>query len=272
MEDASSCPASLAKSDFTHPVACPRHGDRLTFRLRDIAEHLDQAETLAHELHVFAEPSEPAEIGSMRIAPIGQTPVAFALIVREAGIDIVEAPIRHLGRFDHATWLATTIAYDPALTGCRGVWLVLRAAGCGLDARDHELEQLIGERGIVAERETAKVLVPSGDRLGHGLAGPYSQQRFGDKCGQRTSSGPARKCCMGDKRPISEPARLIEVRLVGRGGLDLLTLSFVAPDPTRTFDALDFRAKIVYGRREPWGEIGNEAATVHRWIGKYHCM
>jgi len=65
-----------------------------------------------------------------------------------------------------------------------------------------------------------------------GLAGPYGQQRFGDKCGQRTSPGPARKSYMGDERPISEPARLIEeVRLVARSGLDLLTLSFVAPDP-----------------------------------------
>ena len=46
----------------------------------------------------------------------------------------------------------------------------------------------------------------------------------------------------------------------------------VENDPTRTFDALDLRAKIVYCRREAWGEIGNEAATVHHWIGKYHCI
>jgi hypothetical protein len=51
----------------------------------------------------------------MRVAPIGQTPVAFALIAREAGIDLVEAPIRHLGSFDHAARLAAAIEHDPAL-------------------------------------------------------------------------------------------------------------------------------------------------------------
>jgi len=49
--------------------------------------------------NVFVKPSEPAEIGSMRVTPIGQTPVAFALIAREAGLDLVEAPIRHAELF-----------------------------------------------------------------------------------------------------------------------------------------------------------------------------
>lgn len=38
------------------------------------------------------------------------------------------------------------------------------------DAVDHEFEELIGEGGIVAERERAEVLVPFGDRLWHGTA------------------------------------------------------------------------------------------------------
>src|SRR5262249_46598325 len=136
--------------------------------VRDIAEDLDQAKTFAHQLHVFAEPSEPAEISAMRITPIGQTPVAFALVACEAGIDLVEVPIRHLSSFDHAARLAATIEHDPAFAECRGVWLILGATGGGLDARDHEFEQLIGKLGIVAESESAKALIPFGHRLAHG--------------------------------------------------------------------------------------------------------
>jgi len=150
--------ARLRRFRDSMPIYCSGSGTSPNTSIRRKRSHMSFMSSL----------SLPAEIGLMHIAPIGQTPVAFALIVREAGVDIVEAPIHHLGRFDHSTSLATTIAHDPALTGCRGVWLVLRAAGCGLDARDHELDQSIGERGIVAERETAKVRVPCGDRLGQG--------------------------------------------------------------------------------------------------------
>jgi hypothetical protein len=66
---------------------------RLWFRVREIAEDLDQPKAFAHEPHVFAEPSETAEIGPMCITPISQTPVAFALVVCEGGIDLVETPM-----------------------------------------------------------------------------------------------------------------------------------------------------------------------------------
>ena len=147
----------------------------LWFRVREIAEDLDQAKAFAHEHHVFAEPSEPAEIGPVRIAPIGQTPVPFALIAREAGIDLVEAPIRHLGAFDHAAGGAATIEHDLALTRCRGVRLVFRATRRGLHALDHEFDQLISKRGAVAESECAEVLIPFGDRLAHGFAARSSE-------------------------------------------------------------------------------------------------
>src|SRR5215467_9255328 len=140
--------------------------------MREIGEDLDQAKAFTHELHVFAEPSEAAEIGSMRIAPMGQTPVAFALVTCEGGVDFVEAPIRHLSSFDYAAGLAATIEHDPALPGCRGVRVVFRAAGRGLNALDHEFEELIGKSGIVAESESAEVLIPLGDRLGHGTSEP----------------------------------------------------------------------------------------------------
>jgi hypothetical protein len=135
------------------------------------AEDLDQAKAFAHEPHVFDEPSEPAEIGPVRIAPIAQTPVPFALITRKAGIDLAEAAIRHLGGFDHAAGLAATIEHDPTLAGCGGVRLVFRATRRSLHALDHEFEQLIGKRGAVAESECAEVLIPFGDRLAHGFTG-----------------------------------------------------------------------------------------------------
>jgi hypothetical protein len=145
---------------------------QLLFRLREITEDLYQAKAFAHEPHVFAEPSESTEISSMRITPIAQTSVAFALVAREGGIDLVEAPIHHLGAFDYAAWLAATIEHDPAFAGRRSVRLVFRAAGRSLNPLDYEFEELIGKLQIVAESEASQVLIPFGDRLGHRLPGP----------------------------------------------------------------------------------------------------
>jgi hypothetical protein len=92
-------------------------------------------------------PSRP-KIGPVRIAPMGQTPVSLALITCKAGVDLIEAPIRHLGGFDHAAGLAATIEHDPTLAGCRGVRLVFRTTRRGLHALDHELEQLIGSAAL----------------------------------------------------------------------------------------------------------------------------
>src|SRR6202042_232257 len=43
----------------------------------------------------------------------------------------------------------------------------LGAASRGLDAFHHEIEQFIGQRGIVAESEPAKMPIALGDWLGH---------------------------------------------------------------------------------------------------------
>ena len=99
----------------------------------EIAEDLDQAKALAHEHHVLTEPSESAEIGPMGVTPICQAPVAFALIVRKGGVDFIEAPIGYLSGFNGTARFSTSVEHDPALTGRRGIRLVFRAAGRGLD-------------------------------------------------------------------------------------------------------------------------------------------
>lgn len=163
-----------------------------------ISEDLDQAKAFAHEHHVFAESSEPAEVSSMRITPILQTPVAFAFVARKGDIDLVEAPISHLGGFDHAAWFATAIEHDPALAGCRGVRLVFRAAGSGLNTHDHEGEEFIGKLGIVTESECAEVLVPLGDRHGRGVPWTFAERHFsaiddGSVAGQVRRASPAQE-------------------------------------------------------------------------------
>src|SRR5689334_13581395 len=116
-------------------------------------ENLDQAEAFAHQHHVFAKLALPAEIIAVRVAPVVEAAVAFAFLKGKGRVDLAEAAIGHLSRFDHAARLAAPIEHDPALAGCRGVWLVLGAAGRGLDAPDDEIEQLVGKRRPVAERE-----------------------------------------------------------------------------------------------------------------------
>ena len=76
-----------------------------------IAEDLDQAKALAHKHHILTESSELAEIGSMSITPIGQTPIAFALIVRKGGVDFIEASICYLGGFDDTARFATSVEH-----------------------------------------------------------------------------------------------------------------------------------------------------------------
>src|SRR5690242_18206333 len=114
-------------------------------------ENLDQAEAFAHQHHVFAKLALPAEIIAVRIAPVIEAAVAFALFKGKGRIDLAEAAIGHLGRFDHASRLAAAVEHDPALGGCRGVGLIFRGAGRGLQAPDHEIEQLVGQLRPVAE-------------------------------------------------------------------------------------------------------------------------
>jgi hypothetical protein len=115
--------------------------------MRQIAEELDQAKALAHEHHILTESSKPAEIGPMGATPIGQAPIAFALIVRKGGVDFIEAPIHYLGGFDDTARFSTSVEHDPALTGRRGVRLVFRATSRGLDPSDYKFKQFICEFG-----------------------------------------------------------------------------------------------------------------------------
>jgi len=147
--------------------------------VREIAEHLDQAKSLAHEHHILTESSEATEIGPVGATPICQAPVAFALIVRKGGVNFIEAPIGYFGGFDGTARFTTPVEHDPALTECRGVRLVFRAAGGGLDAFDHEFKQLICEFGTVAEGERPEVLIPFRDRLAHGLPSFRERLAFG---------------------------------------------------------------------------------------------
>src|SRR5215813_5656714 len=87
-------------------------------------ENLDQAEAFAHQHHVFAKLALPAEIIAVRIAPVVEAAVAFAFFVGKGGINLAEAAIGHLGRFDHAARLAAAVEHDPALAGRGSVGLV----------------------------------------------------------------------------------------------------------------------------------------------------
>jgi hypothetical protein len=137
--------------------------------MREIAEDLDQAKAFAHEHHILTVSSEPAEIGPMGATPIGQAPIAFALIVRKDRVDFIETPIRYLGGFDDTARFSTSVEHDPTLAGRRGVRLVFRATRSGLDAFDYKFKQLVGEFGTVAEGERPEVLIRFGDQLAHGL-------------------------------------------------------------------------------------------------------
>jgi hypothetical protein len=148
--------------------------------MRQIAEDLDQAKPLAHKYHVLTESSEPTEIGPMGATPIGQTPIAFALIVCKGGVHFIEAPIRYFGGFDDTARFATSVEHHPALSGRRGVRLVFRAASRGLDPSDYEFKQFICELGTVAEGESPEVLISLGDRLVHGLPSLVSSFRSAD--------------------------------------------------------------------------------------------
>src|ERR1700751_474583 len=122
-------------------------------------ENLDQTKAFAHQHHVFAKLALPAEIVAVRVAPVVEAAVAFAFLVSKGGVDLAEAARGHLSGFDDASRLAAAVEHDPALAWRRGVGLVLGAAGRGLDAPDHEVEQLVGKRGPVAERERPEATI-----------------------------------------------------------------------------------------------------------------
>src|SRR5258705_762045 len=91
----------------------------------------------------------------------------------KGGIDVAVPAVSDFGRFNHASGLPAPVEHDPALAWCRGVRLILGAAGRGLNALEHELEQLVGEFGAVAEgeRTQARVFFGGGAR-GHVLNPP----------------------------------------------------------------------------------------------------
>jgi hypothetical protein len=157
----------IGASAFFRFAALSEH--QLWFRMLEIAEDLDQAKALAHEHHVLTESSQSVKIGPMGATPIGQAPVAFALIIGKGCVDFIKAPIGYFGGFDDTARFSTSVEHDPALTGRRSVRLVFRATSCGLDAFDYKFKQLIREFGTVAEGKRSEVLIPFGDRLAHGL-------------------------------------------------------------------------------------------------------
>src|SRR5215813_920262 len=116
-------------------------------------ENLDQTKAFAHQHHVFAKLALPAEIITVRVAPVVEAAVAFTFLVSKGGVDLAEAAIGHFSGFDNAARLAASIKHDPALARRRGVGLVLGAAGRGLDAPNDEIEQFVGKRRPVAEGE-----------------------------------------------------------------------------------------------------------------------
>src|SRR3954471_6074424 len=126
-------------------------------------ENRDQTKAFAHQRHVFAKLALPAEISAVGAAPVIEAAVAFAFLERKGGVDLAEAAIGHLGGLDHATRLAASVEHDPALARRRRVRLVLGRAGRGLDALYHEIEQLVGQRRPVAERERAQAAILLGD-------------------------------------------------------------------------------------------------------------
>src|SRR5215468_11003106 len=103
-------------------------------------ENLDQTKAFAHQHHVFAKLALPAEIIAVRVAPVVEAAVAFALLISKGGVDLAEVAIGHFGCFDNASRVAVSVEHDPALARRRGVGLVLGAAGRGLDAPDDEVE------------------------------------------------------------------------------------------------------------------------------------
>src|SRR5712671_7541341 len=118
-----------------------------------VRENLNQTKTLAHQHHVIAEFAQPAKIRAVRRAPVGEAAIAFALVMGEGRIDIAVSAITDLGCLDHAAGIAAPVEHDPALAWRRCVRLILGAAGGGLDALEHEVEQFVGECRAVAERE-----------------------------------------------------------------------------------------------------------------------
>ena len=62
-----------------------------------VRENLYQTKTLAHQHHVFAEFAQAAKIRAVRLAPVGEAAVAFALVMREGRIDITVSALTDLG-------------------------------------------------------------------------------------------------------------------------------------------------------------------------------
>src|SRR2546430_4567230 len=102
--------------------------------MRDVAalENLDQAKTLAHQHHVFAELSLALKISAMRRSPISEAAIAFAFLVGKGSIDVVVPAVSEFDPFDLAARNASAVAGDPAVTRGPGGPLNLGAAGRGL--------------------------------------------------------------------------------------------------------------------------------------------
>ena len=131
-------------------------------------ENFDEPEPLADQFHVGGEAAVAGEKRLMPAPPGGEAPVPLALVPREGRVDRIEAADGDFERFDDRGGPARAVENDVTATDLRkGVAarreIPQRAAGRGLDAREHQREQFVGQFGAVAEGKR-----DGKGRIGHG--------------------------------------------------------------------------------------------------------
>jgi hypothetical protein len=113
----------------------------------------EQPEAFAIEQHVRRKSSLPAKIVAMRPPPGGKRAVALAFLEGEGRVDLIEAPLCQLDRLDHRYRDTGAVQHDPLLADTCLLPLARRPAGRPLCAGQHQLGELVGQFGAVAERE-----------------------------------------------------------------------------------------------------------------------
>src|SRR6266700_6958434 len=115
--------SAIAISRAEGPPPQPSPASGRGGRKSPVRENLNQTKTLAHQHHVVAEFARPVKIRAVRLAPVGEAAIAFALVMREGRIDITVSAIADFGCLDHASGLAASVEHDPALAWRRCVRL-----------------------------------------------------------------------------------------------------------------------------------------------------
>src|SRR6516162_2494722 len=88
-------------------------GRRHEVRRDSRMEARNQAEALAPEQHIRRKSALPAKIILMRPPPRGECAIILAFVVSEGLTDLVKAPLRQLGRFDHRHRHTRAIQHHP---------------------------------------------------------------------------------------------------------------------------------------------------------------